>query len=58
MEMLNVFLMKLTFSGSQFDTFWGLLNSGAIISFIPIILVYIFLQQYFVRGVTGSSVKE
>ena len=58
MEMLNIFLMKLTLSGSQFDTFWGLLNSGAIISFIPIILVYIFLQQYFVRGVTGSSVKE
>ena len=58
MEMLNVFLMKLTFSGSQFDTFWGLLNSGAIISFIPIIVFYIFLQQYFVRGVTGSAVKE
>ena len=58
MEMLNVFLMKLTFSGSQFDTFWGLLNAGAIISFVPIIIFYIFLQQYFVRGVTGSAVKE
>ena len=58
MEMLNVFLMKLTFAGSQFDTFWGLLNAGAIISFVPIIVFYIFLQQYFVRGVTGSAVKE
>ena len=58
MEMLNVFLMKLTFAGSQFDTFWGLLNAGAIISFVPIIIFYIFLQQYFVRGVTGSAVKE
>jgi multiple sugar transport system permease protein len=58
MEMLNIFLLKLTFSGSQFDTFWGLLNAGAIISFLPIILFYIFLQQYFVRGVTGSAVKE
>ena len=58
MEMLNVFLMKLTFAGSQFDTFWGLVNAGAIISFVPILLFYIFLQQYFVRGVTGSAVKE
>ena len=58
MEMLNIFLYRLTFSGSQFDTFWGLLNAGAIISFLPIILFYIFLQQYFVRGVTGSAVKE
>lgn len=58
MEMLNIFLLKLTFSGSQFDTFWGLLNAGAIISFLPIILFYIFLQQYFVIGVTGSAVKE
>ena len=33
-------------------------NAGAIISFLPIILFYIFLQQYFVRGVTGSAVKE
>ena len=50
--------MTLTFAGSQFDTFWGLLNAGAIISFVPIIIFYIFLQQYFVRGVTGSAVKE
>ena len=58
MEMLNIFLMKIALGGSQFDTFWGLLNAGAIISFLPIILFYIFLQQYFVRGVTGSAVKE
>ena len=57
-EMLNIFLMKIALGGSQFDTFWGLLNAGAIISFLPIILFYIFLQQYFVRGVTGSAVKE
>ena len=58
MEMLNIYLMKIALGGSQFDTFWGLLNAGAIISFLPIILFYIFLQQYFVRGVTGSAVKE
>ncbi len=58
MEMLNIYLMKIALGGSQFDTFWGLLNAGAVISFVPIILFYIFLQQYFVRGVTGSAVKE
>ena len=31
MEMLNIFLMKIALGGSQFDTFWGLLNAGAIL---------------------------
>ena len=58
MELLNIYLMKIALGGSQFDTFWGLLNAGAVSSFVPIILVYIFLQQYFYREVIGSAVKE
>ena len=30
----------------------------AMISFIPIIIFYTLLQRYFVRGITGSAVKE
>ena len=56
--MLNIALMKIALGGSQFEMKWGSLTAGSIVSFIPIIIFYAFLQQYFVRGVTGSSVKE
>ena len=56
--MLNIALMKIALGGSQFEMKWGSLTAGSVVSFIPIIIFYAFLQQYFVRGVTGSSVKE
>ena len=56
--MLNISLMKIALGGSQFEMKWGSLTAGSIVSFIPIIILYTFLQQYFVRGVTGSAVKE
>jgi len=37
---------------------WGSLTAGSMISFIPIIIFYTLLQRYFVRGITGSAVKE
>jgi multiple sugar transport system permease protein len=58
MTMLNVGLAKIARGSAQFEMKWGHLTAGSMISFIPIILFYAFLQQYFVRGVTGSSVKE
>ena len=56
--MLNISLMKIALGGSQFEMKWGSLTAGSIVSFVPIIIFYTFLQQYFVRGVTGSAVKE
>ena len=56
--MLNIALMKIALGGSQFEMKWGSLTAGSIVSFLPIIIFYTFLQQYFVRGVTGSAVKE
>lgn len=58
MTMLNVGLAKIARGGSQFEMKWGHLTAGSMISFIPIIIFYTFLQQYFVRDVTGSAVKE
>ena len=57
-EVLNVALAKIALGGNEFDMKWGSITAGSVISFIPIIIFYIFLQQYFVRGVTGSAVKE
>ena len=36
----------------------GDLTAGSVVSFLPLIFVYAFLQKYFVRGITGSAVKE
>lgn len=58
MTMLNVALAKIARGSTQFEMKWGLLTAGSMISFIPIIVLYTFLQKYFVRGVTGSAVKE
>jgi putative chitobiose transport system permease protein len=58
MTMLNVALSKIARGAAQFEMKWGHLTAGSMISFLPIIIFYTFLQQYFVRGVTGSAVKE
>jgi len=56
--MLNIALAKIAMGGSQFEMKWGSLTAGSMISFIPIIIFYTLLQRYFVRGITGSAVKE
>ena len=58
MQMLNVALAKIAMGASQFEIKWGSLTAGSMISFIPIIIFYTLLQRYFVRGITGSAVKE
>ena len=58
MSMLNVALTNLARTGHQFEIKWGNLMAGTMVSFIPIILFYFFMQKYFVRGITASAVKE
>lgn len=52
---LNVGLTNLAVG--DYGTNWGILSSGAIISFIPIIVLFIFLQRYFINGLTSGSIK-
>jgi multiple sugar transport system permease protein len=44
-------------SQGEFAVDYGLLMSGAAISAIPMIIIFIFFQQYFVKGLTVGSVK-
>ena len=39
-------------------TEWNQPMAGAIITALPVILVYIFLGRYFIRGLLAGSVKE
>lgn len=55
LKTLNVGLTNLAIG--EYGTQWGLLSAGSIISIIPIIILYMFLQRYFISGLTSGSVK-
>lgn len=39
------------------QTNWGVLLAGLMISAIPIIILFLFMQKYFIRGLASGSVK-
>jgi ABC-type glycerol-3-phosphate transport system permease component len=41
----------------QFGTQWGPLSAAICIVIIPLVVVFIFAQKYFIRGLTDSAVK-
>jgi multiple sugar transport system permease protein len=42
---------------SQYSTSWNLIMAGALISIIPMLILFVFAQRYFVRGVAASGLK-
>jgi raffinose/stachyose/melibiose transport system permease protein len=68
----NEFLFAIIFIGSDklktipaglmnfrdaLSTDWGVLLAGLVISATPLILLFIFMQKYFIRGIAAGSVK-
>lgn len=49
-------LALLNFRG-QYVTDYPLLFSGVLVATIPMILAYVFLQRYFIEGMTGGAMK-
>lgn len=41
----------------RWATEWNILMAGNVVSFIPILIVYLFASRYFIKGVTMSGVK-
>ncbi len=39
------------------QTDWGILLAGMVLAALPIIILFIFMQKYFIRGMTAGSVK-
>lgn len=56
----NMMTLPLGLSNLQgrWTTDWNLVMAGVVISVIPIIIVYIFAQKHFVKGITLSGLKE
>ncbi|MDG0791552.1 carbohydrate ABC transporter permease [Cohnella ginsengisoli] len=42
---------------SQFSTDWGPLSAAICLVLIPLIIFFLFVQKYFVQGLTGGAVK-
>jgi ABC-type glycerol-3-phosphate transport system permease component len=43
---------------SLFSIDWGVLSAGAVLSLLPLILVFLFLQRYFIAGSIAGALKE
>ncbi|NMB11553.1 MAG: carbohydrate ABC transporter permease [Firmicutes bacterium] len=54
MQTIPVFLSLFV---GQYQTRWGPLFAGSVVASIPPIIVFGFLQKYFIRGLTSGSVK-
>ena len=68
----NDYIIALTFGGTHWKTFnvglvdlainesvldWGIMTSGSIISLVPIMILFLFLQKYFVKGMMSGAIK-
>lgn len=42
----------------MYSTDWPVLMAGTVISLLPVLIAFLFAQEYFVRGVTLSGLKE
>jgi multiple sugar transport system permease protein len=47
-------LSKLT---GRWSTEWNILMAGNVVSFLPIFIVYLFAQKYFIKGITLTGIK-
>ena len=43
---------------SLFTVNWGVLSAGAVLALLPLILVFVFLQRYFIAGSIAGALKE
>ena len=53
----TLFFFLQIFTAGQFDKKWGVFAAGALIGALPIMLIYFFLQDQIVGGLTQGSVK-
>jgi multiple sugar transport system permease protein len=42
----------------QFNTDYGAQMAGALLSILPVMVVFLALQRYFIRGLTAGALKE
>jgi raffinose/stachyose/melibiose transport system permease protein len=53
----TVTLGVMVMAGGTFQTDFGMLTAGVLISVVPTVLVYILFQKYLIRGLTAGAIK-
>lgn len=57
-ETIKTFNVGLTnMAIGQYGTEWGLLTAGSLIGLLPIMILFIFMQKYFIKGMLGGAIK-
>jgi multiple sugar transport system permease protein len=54
---LRTITIGLTSFQNEYGAQWNLLLSGAVISILPLLIVYIFAQRYVVEGIATTGLK-
>ena len=55
-KMLLQVAINYIYSGLYFNNF-GILYAGMVVATIPIIIVFLFLQRYYVAGISSTGIK-
>ncbi|MDX1662884.1 MAG: sugar ABC transporter permease [Candidatus Promineifilaceae bacterium] len=56
-DQITLMVGLFTFTSGQFAQQWGLFAAGALIGALPIMVIYLLLQDYIVGGLTQGAVK-
>ena len=52
---IQVGLME--FASTRFYSDWGMINAGSVLAMLPVLLLFMFLQRYFIKGMLAGSIK-
>ena len=47
----------MNFATSRFYADWGVINAGSVVSMLPILILFVFLQRYFIKGMLSGAIK-
>jgi len=56
-EQLRTAPVGLTFFRGRYNTEWTLLAAGSLIVALPVVVIYLFMQRHFIRGVLEGALK-
>ena len=56
-DKLTIMVGLYMFQSADYAQNWGVFTAGAIVAALPVIAVYLLLQDYIISGLTSGSIK-
>jgi raffinose/stachyose/melibiose transport system permease protein len=50
-------IVEIFYYVGEFSSRWDMVFAGTAISIVPVIIAFIFLQKYFVKGISSGATK-